>query len=83
MRWSPDNVEDGVAACTLIPLQIVDAAFEHGGGSEERRFLRDEVCPVCPISHQCLQYALIHDEPGIWGGTTRKARTEARKRRAA
>lgn len=34
-----------------------------------------EICSQCPLSYECLEYALLADEPyGIWGGMTRKER---------
>jgi WhiB family redox-sensing transcriptional regulator len=32
------------------------------------------VCAECPVSNLCLQVALVNDEYGVWGGTTRKER---------
>jgi hypothetical protein len=31
-------------------------------------------CPQCPVQSECLEYGIIYDEPGIWGGKTRKER---------
>ncbi|GAB3751958.1 WhiB family transcriptional regulator [Microlunatus parietis] len=28
------------------------------------------VCGGCPVARQCLSWALLADEQGIWGGTT-------------
>ncbi len=28
-------------------------------------------CSECPVRVQCKTYAIVHDEYGIWGGTTR------------
>lgn len=27
-------------------------------------------CSDCPVKRDCLNYALLYDEAGIWGGTT-------------
>lgn len=32
------------------------------------------ICDRCPIADACLDFALIHREDGIWGGTTRRQR---------
>ena len=43
-----------------------------------------EVCAVCPVRAECLEWALAtrqHD--GIWGGATETARKRIRRRRAA
>lgn len=35
------------------------------------------LCSLCPAAQDCLIWALIYDEHGIWGGTTRNERKEA------
>lgn len=32
------------------------------------------VCRTCPVRKECLDYAVEHDEAGIWGGTTEQDR---------
>ena len=32
------------------------------------------VCAACPIMTDCFQYALKHEDYGIWGGTTNRER---------
>jgi WhiB family redox-sensing transcriptional regulator len=32
------------------------------------------VCRKCPVSLECLVYAINHREPGVWGGTTEAER---------
>jgi WhiB family redox-sensing transcriptional regulator len=34
------------------------------------------ICEPCPVRQQCLEHALIHDEAGWWGGTSRRERRE-------
>lgn len=29
-----------------------------------------QYCNECPVRLQCLDYALVNNEPGIWGGTS-------------
>lgn len=33
-----------------------------------------EFCGKCPVRRQCLNDALEHDAPGVWGGTTERDR---------
>ncbi|MFF7458497.1 WhiB family transcriptional regulator [Kitasatospora sp. NPDC008115] len=40
------------------------------------------VCARCPVSRQCLEWALDAPVEGIWGGTTETERRELRRRRA-
>lgn len=42
-----------------------------------------ETCAHCPVQPDCLQWALDHDEAGVWGGLTeeqRKALNAGRQR---
>lgn len=32
------------------------------------------VCQACDVRAQCLNYALDHDDMGVWGGLSRKER---------
>ncbi len=41
-----------------------------------------QVCAKCPLTFQCLEYALKNVEIGIWGGTTESQRDSLRKRRS-
>lgn len=40
----------------------------------EKANLYEKTCTGCPVINQCRSYALVHDEDGIWGGTTRRQR---------
>lgn len=33
-------------------------------------------CEDCPVKKMCFNYAVVHDEDGIWAGTTKKERDE-------
>jgi WhiB family redox-sensing transcriptional regulator len=42
-------------------------------GDPEQRKKRTEayaICQFCPVKLECLDYAIINHEVGIWGGTT-------------
>lgn len=49
-----------------------------GGHSYDAR----RVCRACPVRAACLEYALEHDEYGIWGGLSEshRARLKAVRR---
>lgn len=32
------------------------------------------ICAACPVRQTCLDWALAHDEWGVWAGTSRKVR---------
>lgn len=36
--------------------------------------LYEKTCIGCPVINQCKSYAIVHDEEGIWGGTTYRQR---------
>jgi WhiB family redox-sensing transcriptional regulator len=40
-----------------------------------------EVCSGCPIRQQCLDYAVVNERYGFWGGSTAAERGQARKRK--
>ena len=49
---------------------------EKGAPSRSAR----QVCAVCPVRDQCLEYAMEHDERfGIWGGTSARQRRALKK----
>lgn len=39
------------------------------------------VCATCPVTEACLEYALEHHEPGVWGGTGDIERRRIRRER--
>jgi WhiB family redox-sensing transcriptional regulator len=38
-----------------------------------------KICSGCPVLGDCLQYALIYNLSGVWGGTTDKERSRIPK----
>lgn len=38
------------------------------------------ICRQCPVKIECLEYGTKHDEHGIWGGLTQKARRQRKWR---
>ena len=39
-----------------------------------------QVCDECPVTNQCLEFALAtNQEAGVWGGTTEEERRRLRK----
>ncbi|MET9952372.1 WhiB family transcriptional regulator [Streptomyces sp. NPDC006339] len=41
------------------------------------------ICTACEVRKPCLEWAIEHGEPGVWGGTTPNQRTAIRRTRAA
>lgn len=41
-----------------------------------------QACRLCPVQHECAEYAITHDEPaGLWGGLTTARRRQIRRER--
>ena len=40
------------------------------------------ICETCPVKTDCLEYALEHQESGVWAGTTENDRRKIRRQRA-
>ena len=57
--------------CLGIPI---DEFFPERGG--RKRKVTEEICEGCPVKLQCTVHAIVHDEHGIWGGTTRNERSK-------
>lgn len=64
---------DAKPACA-DDLDLVDKAFKHLGGPEAH-WIKDKLCPRCPIAATCLEQAVLTREHGIWGGTSEYQRT--------
>lgn len=39
-----------------------------------------ELCKSCPDFNVCLEWALVHEDQGIWAGTTQQERQRLRKK---
>ena len=46
---------------------------------EEKKAKR--ICQFCPVKEPCLEFALKHDEKGVWGGTSDRERNRIRIKR--
>jgi WhiB family transcriptional regulator, redox-sensing transcriptional regulator len=54
-----------------------DKTFFTGVGQNPTR-AREKLCNSCPVAQDCLDYAIIYEERGVWGGTTEKERKRLR-----
>lgn len=41
-----------------------------------------KVCVGCPVTDECLEYALEENEDGVWGATSERDRRKIRRERA-
>jgi len=59
-----------------------DLWFPTGGSTwEERKAVRFavDICHACPVETECLEYALMYEQQGIWGGRTQREREAMRR----
>lgn len=67
----------GAAACAGMGVtfrKAEDDFFFILPGRKSKR--AKDFCKGCPVRKRCLEYALIYDEYGIWGGTTEDERKD-------
>lgn len=50
-------------------------SFEIEVIEEARRFCQD-----CPVIEECFQFAIFHNEDGVWGGTSERQRRKLLRR---
>ncbi|MBV7364118.1 WhiB family transcriptional regulator [Actinomycetaceae bacterium TAE3-ERU4] len=86
---APDNlsflnpgIDEGVLAWQELALcaQTDPEAFfpEKGGSTREAK----NVCEMCDVRQECLEYALANDERfGIWGGLSERERRKLKRMR--
>ena len=67
----------GRAACRDEPKATF---YGHEDGSRGLSLQAIRLCAACPVSPDCLDYAMKFEDHGYWGGTTAKKRREARER---
>lgn len=70
------------AACRLVP-DDERWIFWPARGDHRAVAAAKKVCASCPVSGECLAYALDVGETGIWGGTSEKERRSLRRVRGA
>ena len=71
MEWRKD------AACLGHP---VEHWFPENKEIEEQE-LAMRICHGCPVKTECLEYSLLHEQDGIWGGVNQTDRQKLRKQR--
>jgi WhiB family redox-sensing transcriptional regulator len=58
--------------------------LERKGDKDAREAAARSLCRSCPVQQQCLDYALVVQEPhGIWGGLNELERRRLLRKRAA
>ena len=63
-------------ACSGIDTNVFYPVQDVFSPSEERMI--QKMCIDCPVMLMCLEWGLIHERHGIWGGTTPNQRRRIR-----
>lgn len=81
LTWETEITWQYDAACLGITSRTGEDPFFHpesppksGRGKPSRVKQAKDFCSVCPVTAECLQFALDHDCTGIWGGLTERER---------
>jgi hypothetical protein len=71
------DLRDG--KCVTPDGRYLDVMMPDGDGNHVDRARR--VCKGCPVKEACLEWALRHEQFGVWGGTSESERKQLRRRR--
>lgn len=58
------------ALCLKVPRQMADEMFYAASSADQGKV----ICKCCPVKDECLIWALMYKEEGVWGGTTDQER---------
>jgi len=61
-----------IAAC--VDAENVDIFFDET--HRKKVNAAKKICRACPSMQQCLEYAIRHQEHGVWGATTTNERAK-------
>lgn len=70
----------GAEPCTQVGPDLFYEFPLNGAVTHEMR-VAIGMCYSCPLMHACREYAIQHEEWGIWGGLLPKVRENERRRR--
>ncbi|MDX1469395.1 MAG: WhiB family transcriptional regulator [Acidimicrobiia bacterium] len=76
----PDLARDwkDEAACAGYPNSLFFPSKEASARQVEKA---KAICSVCPVSEECIEYAMeTNQRSGIWGGTTEDERRSLRRK---
>ena len=75
LRWNTKLTDS--AACKGLDVELFYPEKDIFTHDEEKVFAR--MCSDCPVMEMCLEWGLVHERSGIWGGTTPYRRQAARR----
>jgi WhiB family redox-sensing transcriptional regulator len=67
------------ATCRGIGLEFFFQEHLNATSSEERK--AKSLCKECPVMQECLEWGVLHESHGIWGGASPRERMRIRKKR--
>lgn len=82
----PEFTRGGIAKCIeadpeiFYPREIENHKSNVISQVYESEALAKETCRDCPLIAACLEFSLLNNEIGIWGGTTENDRKALRRR---
>ncbi len=83
--YHPANNPEGIQPpCAGTDLAVWFSDEDSGLGHARRGWRRELVnrtCAACPLREPCLEWALRHEDYGIWAGTSREDRRRIRRER--
>lgn len=73
-----------LSACQEHGVSVFYPLAEHAHMSSKMRALiikAKQICETCPVKEPCLEYALVNESYGIWGGMSETERQYERMNR--
>lgn len=68
-QWEADSI------CRKMPGNKIDEIFFTGKkGRPAKEPAYKKICGACPVAYECLNYAIVHNVEGVWGGFTKNQR---------
>jgi len=59
-----------------------DFWFPEQADTSKEMYLAKSICGSCTHKTECLEWALVHERHGIWGGTNEATRASIRRMRS-
>lgn len=78
----PDFYSKGTPNCKTAPDPEIFFPEPYGLGAGEISRRAKAVCEAnggCAYLRECLSWAVVNDEPGVWGGTSENERRKIKK----
>lgn len=80
LRLAPQTLERALNWQDLAGCRGKDPELFFPDPAPSAPIAAKQICAGCPVTAQCMDYAIEHDELGIWGGTTERQRKRIKNR---